>query len=663
MVSVTFCIYLFYLFLVANHDKTLIPNSTPLTEPPVLKGYLNKYTNVAKGYNTRWFVLKGGVLSCTFFKSTSGFFFFFAKILGIDYRHQDDETVASRGSISMKMAVLRDTERTRFEIHSVPSRTHHQHSGTQKWFMKANHPVEAHRWTQAIAKSIEWYKSRDGAESDTSSIVAGGSLRRIKSTRRKSAESDSSMMRTSPSMHSQTLSGFWKKNSHGNGGSTMRDPDSDLDMMDASPDLSRDAGSPEQNLADKMENEEEDGDDTSSAANSENKSPPHPNIDLQANATAAQLELTIQMVANMTSSSSTTTTVPSHFRETISALIDSLQTTQTLLAEYTSMGQSRDGWYARQLRKERARQDVWEESLRVVVKEGESLEQELRKRSRNRGSRVFSVGSPAGTAGDGKKRRPSGLGFVMAPERVVTEELPSPISEGEPPASAVTPTASYSPIALQEYTPTSYPTAPRTPLLPHTPPDDDTSFGPIPAITIDGDYDKTLAKAVDEGDYDHDTDEEDEFFDAIEANALPNMLVYEALTSKSPEAAASGGGSGTTTRSFANQQEQSLISMKANQGFYAGYADMRTSLKLSAERPNASLWSVLKHSIGKDLTKISFPVFFNEPTSMLQRMVCVFFSGLLFSILIFFFFGLIVGGYGVFRVLYVVKLLSISDAF
>ena len=44
---------LHFLFLVANHDKTLIPNPTPLTEPPVLKGYLNKYTNVAKGYNTR----------------------------------------------------------------------------------------------------------------------------------------------------------------------------------------------------------------------------------------------------------------------------------------------------------------------------------------------------------------------------------------------------------------------------------------------------------------------------------------------------------------------------------------------------------------------------------------------------------------------------------
>jgi hypothetical protein len=36
-----------------------------LNEPPALRGYLSKYTNVAKGYATRWFVLKNGVLSCT----------------------------------------------------------------------------------------------------------------------------------------------------------------------------------------------------------------------------------------------------------------------------------------------------------------------------------------------------------------------------------------------------------------------------------------------------------------------------------------------------------------------------------------------------------------------------------------------------------------------
>ena len=33
-----------------------------------------------------------------------------------------------------------------------------------------------------------------------------------------------------------------------------------------------------------------------------------------------------------------------------------------------------------------------------------------------------------------------------------------------------------------------------------------------------------------------------------------------------------------------------------------------------------TVWSFLKSSVGKDLTKISFPVSFNECTSMLQRM-------------------------------------------
>lgn len=48
---------------VTNQDKTLL--SAPPSGPPELKGYLNKYTNVAKGYNTRYFVLKDGILSCT----------------------------------------------------------------------------------------------------------------------------------------------------------------------------------------------------------------------------------------------------------------------------------------------------------------------------------------------------------------------------------------------------------------------------------------------------------------------------------------------------------------------------------------------------------------------------------------------------------------------
>jgi oxysterol-binding protein 1 len=48
---------------VANNDTTLLYDD-PISGPPTLKGYLNKYTNVARGYSTRWFVLKDGTLSC-----------------------------------------------------------------------------------------------------------------------------------------------------------------------------------------------------------------------------------------------------------------------------------------------------------------------------------------------------------------------------------------------------------------------------------------------------------------------------------------------------------------------------------------------------------------------------------------------------------------------
>jgi len=36
-------------------------------------------------------------------------------------------------------------------------------------------------------------------------------------------------------------------------------------------------------------------------------------------------------------------------------------------------------------------------------------------------------------------------------------------------------------------------------------------------------------------------------------------------------------------------------------------------------RGDFSIWSVLKQAVGKDLSRIAMPVFFNEPLSFLQR--------------------------------------------
>jgi hypothetical protein len=77
-----------------------------------------------------------------------------------------------------------------------------------------------------------------------------------------------------------------------------------------------------------------------------------------------------------------------------------------------------------------------------------------------------------------------------------------------------------------------------------------------------------------------DTDEEDEFSDAIKYGTLPNVVVPKELMSLSTLHAV-----------------PSLPSM-FNDAIYEGYKNLRTQLNLNEERPPTSLWSVLKHSIG-----------------------------------------------------------------
>ncbi|CDF89130.1 ZYBA0S03-09868g1_1 [Zygosaccharomyces bailii CLIB 213] len=67
------------------------------------------------------------------------------------------------------------------------------------------------------------------------------------------------------------------------------------------------------------------------------------------------------------------------------------------------------------------------------------------------------------------------------------------------------------------------------------------------------------------------------------------------------------------------QKEKSAIILR--EGSFLGYEDgLRKKLKLDEDdRPAISLWSVLKSMVGKDMTRMTLPVTFNEPTSLLQR--------------------------------------------
>ncbi|KAJ1979067.1 hypothetical protein H4R35_001651 [Dimargaris xerosporica] len=111
-----------------------------------------------------------------------------------------------------------------------------------------------------------------------------------------------------------------------------------------------------------------------------------------------------------------------------------------------------------------------------------------------------------------------------------------------------------------------------------------------------------VAAAVDaiESDWSEPSDDEDQFFDAED---------LEELVPDEPE----------TLPSASDDQKQVYIAPS-----YVGYpvdGQLRQQLHPNAsQRPSISLWSILKSSVGKDLSRISMPVFLNEPTSMLQRM-------------------------------------------
>ncbi|EKM77467.1 hypothetical protein AGABI1DRAFT_76921 [Agaricus bisporus var. burnettii JB137-S8] len=461
----------------ANHDHSFIRSSFSASDPPALKGYLNKYTNVARGYHTRWFVLAHGVLSY--------------------YRHQQDESVSSRGSISMKSAIVKINEQhsNRFEIQSRLAS-----ASVQKWYIKANHPVEAARWILALNKSIEW--ARAAPEPPRSSAE------------RSIAESDS--------IHAALST--------------------DPNLSDLNPDDDEEEGT-------RMPTDD---------ASSMGMVSRHDDIyELQGNSILAQLEMTQRLLVSYfggsTSSARSISSTNSTSHEIKSTILESMSTLSTLAQEYTSMSKDREQCFQKALAQEKARQKVWEESLATVVREGATLEEELRNRSRKRGSKIFGPGEGfvAALSGIGEEKESAlGVTLVASPPAIDSPWQESPLAE-----------------PVRPRTSTSETVKPRQ----------------------DGDSDEE--------------DEEDEFFDAIDSNNLPHLVVPPSLAIQPPP--------------LSPASIPSFIDM----GPYKGYEVLRTKLGLmDDERPPTSLWSVLKHSIGKDLTRISFPVFFNEPTSMLQRM-------------------------------------------
>ncbi|KAI0689631.1 hypothetical protein C8T65DRAFT_746111 [Cerioporus squamosus] len=284
---------------------------------------------------------------------------------------------------------------------------------------------------------------------------------------------------------------------------------------------------------------DDEGEDSTSETGSTNQVPHANAFEQQGNALVAQVDLASQLLSGL----------PWAFlprllarpvAERSKALTDTLHSVSGMLSDYISMVKEREEWYKSTL--ERERQNIWEESLQVVVREGDMLEKELGSRFRRRSPSVVQDGHHS-----------------EAPICPCVEEVTTPVA--------------------------AYPTPAPPPELPSSPPAESV-LSPTATIAqrragrrssagLSGHRFSLImsqsvpaASALD--DEAGDTDEEDEFFDAIDGEV------------------------------------------------YAAYLKLRHRISITSDdRPPMCLWAVLKNSVGKDLTKISFPVFFNEPTSML----------------------------------------------
>lgn len=113
-----------------NIMDSVVSSSNPMRTgaSPTYKGYLRKWTNFASGYKLRYFVLdQFGILSY--------------------YTDQNDTNNACRGSLNLGFATLHldSSEKLKFEIIG---------KNGIKWHLKANHPVETNRWVWTLQNAI-----------------------------------------------------------------------------------------------------------------------------------------------------------------------------------------------------------------------------------------------------------------------------------------------------------------------------------------------------------------------------------------------------------------------------------------------------------------------------------------------------------------------------
>ncbi|KAF5097714.1 hypothetical protein D0Z00_002315 [Geotrichum galactomycetum] len=253
------------------------------------------------------------------------------------------------------------------------------------------------------------------------------------------------------------------------------------------------------------------------------------------------------------------------------ALDQAMGMINTLIGQYSQHISERENFYKRRIERDQELQNLWTTTIRDMELEKDRIEGYLHKarQQRKQANKALRevTGSPA--------RR---LSYTSATQVTLptTEDLKQPNQSAQEPQ-------------------------PATPAL----------VRPVVTVTADDsddedESDEEFYDAVDSEDENEPEDTQPAKFEKSEAIekavAADNVLAQE------------------NRDELTDSQREVLDRILANKSF-AGYEDgPRKKLLLDDDdRPRISLWGVLKNLIGKDMTKMTLPVSFNECTNLLQR--------------------------------------------
>ncbi|KAJ5563160.1 ATP12 ATPase F1F0-assembly protein [Penicillium sp. DV-2018c] len=521
-----------------------------------MRGYLKKWTNYTTGYKLRWFVLEDGVLSY--------------------YKHQDDAGSACRGAINMKIARLSmdAQDKTRFEIHGKSS---------VKYHLKANHVVEAKRWFWSLNNAIQWAK--DEAKEEERQRTKNAEVLRQAKIDHTPSETGLTHKTSVKGLAPPSLGGG---SSNSNTRLSTYASRTTLDIPTGDEDSSAYGGSIEQynaslndmnrvishvTTAPDGEGDDEEFVDYGSSHENEMPAADKDALNITAQSAKLQLDLLANVAASLQAEKSKnpemTITDPA-LEQAFGAYEAAVSSLKGLVQNLLKISRDRDSYWQSRLSREESIRQMWEESMARVAREHEELQskmgesEEKRKRTKRALKEVLenAAGNSRSVGGVPSRRLSTEDG---APEATQTEVAAAETSEE---ADQPAPQALAKPPGLSRKSST---------------------------------YSKVSSL------YDSESDGE-EFFDAIDAGEIEvedfSKVDENKLQSPQDESA-----------------ELRAVKRSVITPSFKGYeAPVRERLKMDADdRPKISLWGILKSMIGKDMTKMTLPVSFNEPTSLLQR--------------------------------------------